>query len=142
MTDLQPSSTLSVSIDNDPDVVFRYVTDPRNLPHWATGFALSVAAPGAGEPEWTVQTSDGPVRLRFADDNPYRVADHWVRSPAGEVMNPMRVLGNGSGAEVLFTLFRAAGVSDADHERDRSLVTADLARLAAVLARHAPGRNA
>ena len=85
-----------------------------------------------------MRTSDGPVRLRFADDNPYRVADHWVRSPAGEVMNPMRVLGNGSGAEVLFTLFRAAGVSDADHERDRSLVRADLAGLAGVLAATPP----
>jgi hypothetical protein len=135
MPHLQPSRTLSVSIDNEPGVVFAYVTDPHNLPSWAPGLALDVTPPGPGEREWTVRTADGPAQLRFVDDNPHGVADHWVRLGGAEVLNPMRVLANGDGAEVLFTLFQPEGVGPADFDRDRAAVQADLERLAQLLDR-------
>jgi hypothetical protein len=135
MTDLQPSRTLSVGVNNDPAVVFAYITDARNLPHWAGGLARTVVPPAPGEQDWTVEMSEGPARLRFVDDNPYGVADHRVTVGGQEVLNPMRVLPNASGAEVLFTLFQRPGVSDVDFERDQTLVQADLERLAAVLDR-------
>jgi uncharacterized protein YndB with AHSA1/START domain len=136
MPNLQKSQTLSVSIDNEPAAVFAYVTDPWNLPQWAPGLALRVAPPTDGSDEWTVETGDGPVGLRFVPDNPFGVADHVVRLPDGvEVLNPMRVLPNGAGTEVTFTLFRQPGMTDDEFARDRGAVESDLDRLGRLLRR-------
>jgi hypothetical protein len=47
--------------------------------------------------------------------------------------NPMRVLADGDACEVVFTLRRQPGMSDADFARDAEAVTADLRRLKEVL---------
>jgi hypothetical protein len=58
------------------------------------------------------------------------VLDHTVTTPAGvEVYVPMRVLANGSGSEVIFTLFRLPDMSDAQYAEDMRLVERDLAAL-------------
>jgi hypothetical protein len=50
--------------------------------------------------------------------------------PSGDVIdNPMRVVPNGDGCEVVFTLRRLPDMSDEDFERDAGLVQADLTRL-------------
>ena len=46
---------------------------------------------------------------------------------------PMRVIADGDGCEVVFTLRRLPGMSGGDFDRDTGLVTADLARLKRVL---------
>ena len=43
---LRPARTGSVTIERDPRAVHAYVADPRNLPHWAPGFARSVRQEG------------------------------------------------------------------------------------------------
>jgi hypothetical protein len=54
--------------------------------------------------------------------------------PSGvEVYIPMRVVANGDGSEVIFTLFRTPGMSDAVLERDIGLVEGDLATLKELL---------
>ena len=54
--------------------------------------------------------------------------------PSGEtIYNPMRVIPDGTGCEVVFTLRRLPGMSDEDFARDAGLVAADLARLTQVL---------
>jgi hypothetical protein len=76
----------------------------------------------------------GTIRIRFATDNAFGVADHDVTLPSGaSVHNPLRVLPNATGSEVVFTLFRLPGVSDADLARDAGTVARDLAALKAVL---------
>jgi hypothetical protein len=53
-----------------------------------------------------------------------------VTLPSGDVIdNPMRVVPNGDGCEVVFTLRRLPDMSDEDFERDAGLVQADLTRL-------------
>ena len=51
------------------------------------------------------------------------------------VHNPLRAItdGTGSGSEVVFTLRRQPGMSDADFERDAGMVVADLTRLKELL---------
>jgi hypothetical protein len=62
------------------------------------------------------------------------VLDHHVRvSPELEVYSPIRVIANGRGSEVLFTVFRLDGVSDEDFARDVKTVEADLRKLKEVL---------
>jgi hypothetical protein len=63
--------------------------------------------------------------------------DHDVTLPSGEtVHNPMRVVADGRGCEVVFTLRRRPGMSDEDFVRDADAVSADLTTLKGVLEGH------
>ena len=133
MTTLLQSRTLSVSIDCRPDRVYAFVSNPENLPRWAAGLCKSVRKSDAG---WIVETAQGPMNLRFAENNDLGVLDHYVTlAPGVEVYVPMRVLPNGSGAEVLFTLFQLPGMSDEKFAEDAGLVARDLETLKRVLER-------
>lgn len=127
------SRTLSVSIHCPADQVYAFAANPENLPKWAKGLGNTVKRRGA---EWLVETSQGPVTVRFTEKNRFGVLDHYVTTPAGEtVYVPMRVLANASGSEVLFTLFRLPGMSDGQFAEDAKLVEQDLATLKALLER-------
>jgi hypothetical protein len=72
----------------------------------------------------------GRAGFAFVPRNEYGVLDHDVTLPSGEVVyNPMRVIPDGQGCEVVFTLRRRAGMSDAEVSEDAGAVAADLARL-------------
>ena len=125
------SKTLSVSIAASPSGVYAFASNPENLPKWARGFAKSVTPSKGG---WSVETSDGSVALRFDDRNAFGVLDHVVTLPQGlEFHNPMRVIANGSGSEVLFTLFQTANLSDKQFADDAKLVKNDLCTLKRLL---------
>lgn len=131
MSQLLPSTTLSVAIDRPVQAVYAFAANPRNLPLWAPGFALAVAPSGDS---WQVTTAGGPVSLRFAEPNAFGVLDHDVRLPTGQLFhNPMRVIPNGAGSLVLFTLFQAPGVSDEAFAADVRLVEQDLHSLKGLL---------
>lgn len=62
------------------------------------------------------------------------VLDHWVTpAPGVEVYVPMRVVANGEGSEVIFTLFQQPGMTDEQFAADARLVEQDLATLKKVL---------
>ncbi|HXV19600.1 MAG TPA: hypothetical protein VD811_01255 [Desulfuromonadales bacterium] len=127
METILPSRTLSVSIRCSPDKAYEFVTNPQNLPKWAQGLGRSVRKQGS---DWMVDTPQGPMKIRFADQNRFGVMDHYVTTPSGvEVYVPMRVLANGSGSEVIFTLFRLPDMSDARYAEDMQLVERDLRTL-------------
>ena len=128
---LMPARTISVSIARSPDAVYAYACDVRNLPHWAPGFAKAVRRGARG---WEVETIDGSVGFEFVSPNELGVLDHRVvgnEEPA--VWNHMRVIGNGDGAEMLFTLFQPTGVTDEDFQGDLDLVESDLRTLKRLL---------
>lgn len=125
------SRTLAVRIERDADAVYAFASQPENLPQWAAGLGRGVARQGEA---WVVGTPMGRLRLWFAPPNAFGVLDHAVTLPDGaEVRIPMRVVPNGGGAEVVFTLFRQPSMSEADFERDAGMVAADLARLKRLL---------
>jgi hypothetical protein len=79
-------------------------------------------------------TSDGAIQVRFTPRNDHGVLDHHVTLANGIAVHvPMRVVANGSGSEVIFTLFRTPGMSDEDLARDIEWVTKDLGTLKALL---------
>jgi hypothetical protein len=72
----------------------------------------------------------GSIIVRYAAPNPFGVIDHDVVLESGVTFhNPVRVLPHDDGAEVVFTLRRQDGMSDADFERDSAAVLADLVAL-------------
>ncbi|SEE04820.1 SRPBCC family protein [Streptomyces sp. TLI_105] len=126
------SRHLSVRVDRTVDEVYAYASDPANLPAWAHGLGGSIEKVGD---RWVADSSPlGRVTVRFAPRNELGVLDHDVTLPSGETFyNPVRVIADGTGSEVVFTLRRQPGTSDADFERDADTVAADLTRLKELL---------
>jgi len=122
---------MSVGIERPPEEVYAFVSDPTNLPRWATAFCVSVRRSGD---EWIVETPQAPVRIAFAALNDLGVLDHVVTvSSELEVLSPMRVVANGSGSEVVFSLFQRPGMSEAEFSDDAALVQQDLETLKRVM---------
>jgi len=121
------SKQISASIDRSAADVYRYASDPANVPAWAPGLGSSVENIDG---HWFVETPAGRAGFAFTEPNEFGVLDHEVTLPSGDVIyNPMRVVPNGDGCEVVFTLHRLPDMSDEDFERDAGLVQADLTRL-------------
>jgi hypothetical protein len=125
------SKTISVFIDVQPSVVYSFASNPANLPLWVPSFCKSVARV---KDEWRVESPDGPVVFAFVESNKFGVLDHTVTFPSGlTVTNPMRVIANGKGSELLFTLFQHEGMSDQQFGEDAELVRRDLQTLRRIL---------
>lgn len=125
------SRTLTVSIAREADAVYQFISNPANLPQWATAFCQSIRRVGS---DWVIQTSAGEMKVRFVPPNEFRVADHFVSpAPGVEIYVPLRVLSRGSGSEVVFTLFRAPDMPPEKFDEDTSLVGRDLQTLKTVL---------
>ncbi|MEU9222382.1 SRPBCC family protein [Streptomyces sp. NPDC048376] len=126
------SRHLSIRIDRTAADVYAYASNPANLPAWAHGLGTSIEK---SADQWVAESSPlGRVTVTFTPPNDLGVLDHHVTLPSGEtVHNPVRVIADGTRSEVVFTLRRQPGTTDAAFERDADMVTADLARLKELL---------
>ena len=125
------SRHLSVRIARPAADVYGYAADPAHLPQWAAGLAAGVRQVDG---EWVADSPMGQVVVRFVPRNDLGVLDHDVLLPDGTTTtNPVRVLPDGDGCEVVFTLRRTSGSDAAAFEADAATVTADLATLKRVL---------
>jgi hypothetical protein len=122
--------TVSVAVAVPPQVAYTYIADPSHLPMWAPGFVKSIGQRGD---EWIAETTLGQARFRFAPVNGLGVLDHDVELPSGKFHNPMRVIPNGKGCEVLFTALQFPGISDAQFNGDLEIVRHDLGTLKGIL---------
>ena len=128
---MRPSKTVSVSIGRAPRDVYEFVSNPENLPRWAAGLGRSVSQVKG---RWIVQTSSGPMGIRFVDRNDVGVLDHVVTLASGEeILVPMRVVRNETGSEVMVTVFRLPGMSAEKFAEDVTLVQRDLDTLKSTL---------
>ncbi|WP_338703215.1 SRPBCC family protein [Streptomyces sp. Q6] len=122
------SRHVSVRIDRSVEDVYAFASDPAHLPAWAQGLGGTIENIDG---EWVAASSPmGRVVVAFVPANDLGVLDHDVTLPSGDtVHNPVRVIADGPGSEVVFTLRRQLGTSDEAFRRDAEMVTADLARL-------------
>ncbi|MFF0189168.1 SRPBCC family protein [Streptomyces sp. NPDC005244] len=122
------SRHLSIHIDRTVDEVYASASDPANLPAWALGLGGSIKRIDG---QWVAESSPmGRVVVTFVPRKELGVIDHHVTLPSGQtVYNPVRVISDGKGSEVVFTLRRQPQMSDAEFERDADMVTGDLNRL-------------
>lgn len=129
-----PARIIHISIERDWREVARFVLDHKNMSQWAAGLGAGLEQRGD---HWVADGGPiGEVRVRFAPENDFGVADHDVTLPDGTtVHNALRVVPNGDGAEVMFTLLRQPSMSDSDLEADAAHVQKDLETLKAILER-------
>lgn len=128
------AKTISISINRNWHELYEAVWRPEQFPKWATG--LSNSSLEWDGKEWKAVGPDGPIKIKFTDHNNRGVMDHWVDLGGGRLIYvPMRVLGNEHGAEVLLTLFRQPGMSDAKFAEDQEWVKKDLLALRALAER-------
>ena len=129
---MYPAKHISISIRRSPQDIYEFASNPENLPQWAAG--LSGAFIKKSGDAWICESPMGTVKVKFVEKNSFGIMDHDVTLPSGEVNhNPFRVLANGSGGEVVFTLFRLPRMRDQDFEHDAALISNDLQKLKTLL---------
>lgn len=125
------SRHVSIWIDVAPEVVYEFAADPQTWPQWAAGLAEGGLRQDADG--WVADSPMGTVSVEFSPPNRFGVLDHVVRMPSGEaVFNPLRVVPGGVGeakCEVVFSVRRRPGMTDAQFDADAQAVAADLASL-------------
>jgi hypothetical protein len=76
----------------------------------------------------------GRVEVRFTGRTEEGILDHDVTLPDGTVVhNPLRVVPNEDGSEIVFTLFQRRGMTEEELRADARQVEEDLARLAQLI---------
>jgi hypothetical protein len=117
----------SVRIACDVEAVYRFITDTSKLGLWAQGLRSA-----AWEPSRTAvgESSAGPIEVCFTDHVDLGICDLSIITPDGRVIEcPMRVVRDGAGSEVVFTL-RPDAVADREgREQLGAAIAADLNRL-------------
>ena len=127
-----PTRTFSVTIDQEWQTLYEKIWRPEFFPRWASGLAKSDLRNNGDHR--LANGPDGPVRIRFTPHNPHGVMDHYV--DIGEDMEiyvPLRVIQNGSGAEVMLTLFRQSAMDDERFAADIKWVNRDLKALKSLI---------
>jgi hypothetical protein len=130
---INQARTVTVSIDRDWREVYDFVSVPENFPRWAAGLGRRFERSGE---EWVAENPDGvAIRIRFSRPNTFGVVDHVVSAEGAETHNAMRVVPNGTGAEVMFTLLRTPGMTEEAFAADAAAVKRDLDALKSMLER-------
>lgn len=127
-----PARIVHRTIRRNWRAVYDFASRPGNMPLWASGLAAGLTRNGD---DWIADGGPvGNVRVRFAPPNDFGVIDHTVTLPDGlRVENALRIVPNGDGAEVMFTLLRQADMDDAAFAADAAHVARDLDALARLM---------
>lgn len=132
MTTFHNAKHISITINRPSSEVYHFVSNPENLPQWAAGLADTTLKKSGNE--WLTNSPMGQIKIKFTDKNSYGVIDHDVTLPNGEIVyNPLRVIKNSFGSEVIFTLFQRAQMTDDEFKKDSELVRKDLEKLKSIL---------
>jgi hypothetical protein len=118
------SRTISVSIRRDPKAVYQFVLNLEYFPRWARSTFQSIRQLNG---KWVAETTQSSVTIDLTERNNFGILDHYVKLPSAAVIYaPMRVIKNGDGSEVIFTLFQPVDMSDDKFAEDAKSVEQDL----------------
>ena len=122
---------ISISINCPKEAVYDFASDPGNFTKWLA-FVKSVSK--QSDHVWNAETHLGKMAIELTPKNQFGIIDHTVTLADGnKVTNPLRVIANNDGTEVIFTLFKMPGKTTKEFEDDAKLVEADLKKLKKLL---------
>lgn len=119
------AETRSLSIAASPATVHGYVADVQNLPKWAPSFAAAVRPSGE---HWTVTQGGTEFDVAVLADRERGTID-LVSATDHKRGAFMRVLPNGDGSELLFTLFFPSDAPEDAIDAQMTTVDAELAAI-------------
>lgn len=129
---MNPTKTLSVDIAAAFDAVMSELASAASHPSWATEFFSGEAEPiSADEIRITVPRMGGVCEMKIEAQRDYGVINIYlapVGVPYGKPL-PVRVIENGEGATVLWTLAQFPGMSNAAFEAGCASMQKELATL-------------
>jgi len=127
-----PARIIHLTIDRPWRDVYAFASQPENIPRWAAGLASGLSREGE---DWIGDGGPiGKIRVRFAPRNDFGVIDHTVTLETGiSFENALRVVPNGDGAEIMFTLIRQPDMDDKAFEKDVAAIHKDLSTLKGIL---------
>src|ERR1700753_2518569 len=101
---IMPAQVIHVSVDRDWKDVYEFAAAPENMPLWASGLASGLDRDGD---DWIARGVLGTVRVSFVPRNEFGIIDHTVTIESGlRVYNAFRIVPNGDGCEIMFTMLR------------------------------------
>jgi hypothetical protein len=119
------------TIAADPDTVYAFARTMENLPQWASGLAAGIRQEGD---DWVTESPMGRVKVAMAPENPYRVLDHDVTLPDGQIVhNAFRVTPACEASLLTFVVLQMPGTSSEAFEKDVAHVASDLGTLKKIL---------
>jgi uncharacterized protein YndB with AHSA1/START domain len=99
------SRTITLSLARPAAEVYEFLLEPRNYPKWAA--SVGGRFEHVEGRDWRAETPHGQVIIRFAERNSLGVLDHAVfREGETPVLRRGRVVPNGEGAELIYTIFK------------------------------------
>lgn len=100
------------------------------MQNWKTWAPWVRSVSRISEGNWSLDTTDGAMTVRFVEPNSFGILDHRVTLASGvTVFNAMRVVPNGSGSELEMMVIQSPDMSSEQFEQDVQAVTNDFARL-------------
>lgn len=129
---MRTSRTWSIPIERPLKDVYAYLSDPGSFPDWAP------VHDGKFEPigpyEWKAELSFGTRYVRFTEPNASGILDFSERAEGGEaIVNPMWVVANGDGCQLIFTFFQRPSMDEAEFASATEWIEADLWSLKSML---------
>jgi len=128
---IYPVKHISISVNKSKDEVYRHVANPEFFPEWL-GFMKSIIKKSPDT--WIAQTDIGQLIFNMPPANDFGVIDHLVTQPDGSrIKNTLRVIDNGDGCEIIFTVLHLPDRTTEAFEADAEAVQQDLKRLKQLL---------
>jgi len=105
------AKTLTASLPQDAQALFAWIADPENLARWHTSFCRALRKENGS---LIAESPRGRVPVRFIRDDRSLVLDLLTEVAEGiELTNAIRILSNGEGSEMVWTLVKPDGISEA-----------------------------
>jgi hypothetical protein len=127
-------SNLSVSIARPPLVVYDYLAEPANLPHWT--MVLGPRFRQIDARHWVAEEpllETGPIVVGFMPRNRFGVVDYEFNYAGRTMTFPVRVVANGEGSEVVVSFFATKEASDERMASEVEWIHTDLLTLKTLL---------
>ena len=122
---------ISISINCSKENVYGFASNPENFHEWLA-FIQSVSK--KSDRIWNAESSLGKIEIELSKENEFGIIDHTVTLPdSTKVYNPLRVIENGKGSEITFTLFKLPNKTQEEFNADSNLVKHDLETLKDIL---------
>jgi len=126
-----PVKNISISINKPVNEVYEFASNPENFPIWVE-FIKSMTKQTKNN--WLAETDLGNIEIEFVPKNEFGIIDHLVTLlDSSTVNNPMRVIENGKGSELVFTLFWMPNRTEEEFNQDAKLVENDLKKIKRIL---------